>query len=195
VSVREELLRAAVAELTERGSAGISLRAVARRAGVSHAAPKHHFGDRAGLLTAVATAGFTELADVLGAVADQDPQTRLAALGRTYVDFGLDNRALFDLMFRAVELHADDDALRRAQAASIAPLAEAAGLSGDRAGTSSTTLTVLAWGLVHGLVVLVRDGALRDPDRPDDPAAASALAHHAVVSFSRLAMRELRPGG
>ncbi len=189
VGVRQALLVAAVAELAEHGSAGISLRAVARRAGVSHAAPKNHFGDRAGLLTAVATTGFDDLADALRTVADQDPGARLTSLGRAYIDFGLDNRALFDLMFRSVELHADDEALRDAQAASIAPLADAAAAIGSRGATPSPTLTVLAWALVHGLVVLVRDGALRDQDRPGDPDTATALAHHAVATFSQLATR------
>ena len=63
--VATALLREARHELAEHGAGGVSLRAVARRAGVSHAAPKHHFGDRAGLLTAVAVDGFERLTEAL----------------------------------------------------------------------------------------------------------------------------------
>src|SRR5215204_1073569 len=66
--VREALLAAARAELVEHGRAAISLRAVARRAGLSHASPKYHFGDRSGLLTVIATEGFHALARDLSRV-------------------------------------------------------------------------------------------------------------------------------
>lgn len=158
--VRDALLAAARAELAEHGDAAISLRAVARRAGVSHAAPKHHFADRAGLLTALATEGFAALAAALDAVAgDPDPRRRLAALGRAYVAFGLAHPALFDLMFRPGELHGDDAGLAAAKAASIAGLRSAVGAlvpERDAAG-----LLLVSWALVHGLVTLARDGALQ----------------------------------
>ena len=184
--VRDGLLRAAVDELVEHGSAGISLRAVARRAGVSHAAPKHHFGDRAGLLTAVATQGFHDLTTALHQASAGRPADELSALGLAYVDFGLAHPALFDLMFRTVELDEADAGLQQAQADAIAPLARAADVVGSAAAAPPATLTVLAWALVHGLVVLVRDGALQDPGQPGDRRAATALAHHVVATLGRL---------
>ncbi len=63
--LRQAVLDAAVAAITEAGPAAVSLRELARRAGVSHAAPAHHFGDKAGLLTALAAEGYDLLADAL----------------------------------------------------------------------------------------------------------------------------------
>jgi AcrR family transcriptional regulator len=186
-NARAALLAAAVEELVEHGHAGISLRAVARRAGVSHAAPKHHFDDRSGLLTAVAAQGFRDLAAVLAAVDAADPEARLAALGQAYIDFGLGHPALFDLMFRTVELDPDDAALQEAQHSAIGFLASAAGRMGGPDRIPPSTLTVMAWALVHGLVVLARDGSLRDPGAGDDPPALPALAHSIAATFSRLA--------
>jgi AcrR family transcriptional regulator len=94
-------LRAATAELVaERGATGFSLREVARRAGVSHAAPAHHFGDSKGLLTAVATEGFATLnANFDAAVHDlTDPVERLTAMGKAYVGTAVTNRGHFGIM-------------------------------------------------------------------------------------------------
>jgi AcrR family transcriptional regulator len=189
--VRASLLGAAQAELVEHGHAGISLRAVARRAGCSHAAPKHHFRDRAGLLTAVAADGFRTLTAELRTVTEATPAGRLAALGRAYIDFGLANRALFDLMFRPVELHPDDPVLRQAQGEAIGILAAAAG-DLEPPGVENLdarSWTLLSWALVHGLVVLTRDGALRDEAHPDDADAAAALARSLAAAFSSYAAR------
>jgi AcrR family transcriptional regulator len=99
--LRATLLAAAEAELTEKGVEGFSLRSVAKRAGVSHAAPSHHFGDTNGLLTALAAEGFTRFQDTLdarevGAVDDRDRAVR-AGLG--YLEFALARPALFRLIF------------------------------------------------------------------------------------------------
>jgi AcrR family transcriptional regulator len=160
---REALLAAARAELVEHGRAAISLRAVARRAGVSHAAPKYHFRDRAGLLTAIATEGFQALTRALSQVSENDPQRQLAALGRAYVDFGLANPALFELMFAPDQLHSADSGLIRAQQDAIAALSAAASrlTPRDAAPSGFPTLALVSWAVVHGLVVLVRDGALQ----------------------------------
>ncbi len=179
LDVRAALLAAARAELAECGHAAISLRAVARRAGVSHAAPKYYFADRAALLTAVATEGFNELAAALRSV-----RASLAAFGQAYIDFGLANRALFDLMFRPNELHAGDPELLRAQRAAIGTLNSVVAIAEGQTepvGAASPELTLICWALVHGLVVLTRDGALQSgagrshrsgPDLAHDLAAA-----------------------
>lgn len=104
-------LRAAAAEvLTEDGVAGFSLREVARRAGVSHAAPAHHFGDAAGLLTAVAIDGFTYLADQTEAaiVGVDDPVEAMICVGRAYVAVSLDRPGHCAVLFRKDAVHADD---------------------------------------------------------------------------------------
>lgn len=157
-SARDALLAAARDELAEKGHASVSLRAVARRAGVSHAAPAHFFGDRAGMLTAVATDGFRMLARALDSAADGSPTSRLEALGRAYVEFGLAEPALFDLMFRRSELSPDDPALAEAQQEALGSLRAAVsdiGRGDDREGWS-----LVSWAVVHGLVTLVREGVL-----------------------------------
>lgn len=96
-------LRAATVELIgEKGTSGFSLREVARRAGVSHAAPAHHFGDVRGLLTAVAEEGFARLTEeMLAAVADvDDPRLRLRQAGKAYVRVALENPGHFAVMLR-----------------------------------------------------------------------------------------------
>jgi AcrR family transcriptional regulator len=177
VDVRSSLLAAARAELAEHGHATISLRAVARRAGVSHAAPKYHFPDRAALLTAVATQGFRELAAAL----NQAPPS-LAATGHIYVQFALANPALFDLMFRPSELHPEDSELTDAQHAAIGMLETAVvGAAGHTPG-SSRELTLISWALAHGLAVLTENGAL--PAANKSRGAAADLARHLVDVYT-----------
>jgi AcrR family transcriptional regulator len=97
------LLAATVSLLETRGSAQLSLREVAREAGVSHAAPAHHFGDKSGLLTAVAIEGYELLRETL--VASQtpkgrSPEQRLLDAGYAYIQFALTHTAHFEVMFR-----------------------------------------------------------------------------------------------
>lgn len=99
--LRAALLAAGEEELTEKGVEGFSLRSVAKRAGVSHAAPAHHFGDTNGLLTALAAEGFTHFQDTLdarevGAVDDRD---RAVRAGFGYLEFAIARPALFRLIF------------------------------------------------------------------------------------------------
>jgi AcrR family transcriptional regulator len=190
--VREDLLAAARAELVEHGRAAISLRAVARRAGLSHASPKYHFGDRSGLLTAIATEGFHALADHLSGVHESDAQHQLAALGRAYIDFGLSHRALFELMFTPSELHVADAELVAAQQQAIGALTTAvsrlAGIDPTPAGTPK--LALISWALVHGLVVLARDGALQAAAAPETTDAAE-LAHTLTDQFTQFVAKSI----
>lgn len=97
------VLRAATAEvIIERGLGSFSLREVARRAGVSHAAPGYHFGDMKGLLTSLATEGFETLQRELQAAAEEaeDCRQRLTAIGRAYVNVGVNYPAHMEVVFR-----------------------------------------------------------------------------------------------
>src|SRR5918995_6548050 len=108
-NLRRAVLSAAVEAITEVGPAGVSLRDLARRAGVSHAAPAHHFGDKAGLLTALAAEGYGLLADAL---ADAQVRTQdFLEVGVAYVRFAVDHRAHFEVMFRPDLYHPDDPAV------------------------------------------------------------------------------------
>jgi AcrR family transcriptional regulator len=191
--VRDALLAAARAELVEHGRAAISLRAVARRAGLSHAAPKYHFGDRSGLLTAIATEGFHALARELTEVHESDARQQLAALGRAYVDFGLSHPALLELMFAPSELHAADPELIAAQQQAIGALTAAVSqLAGVETTPSETPeLALISWSFVHGLVVLARDGVLQSATTPPATNAAE-LAHTLTDLFTQYVGQDLR---
>ncbi len=99
--LRRALILAAERILEKDGPNALSLRAVAREAGVSAAAPYHHFKDKDELLAAVAHQGFEMLAEAMAKAADQveDPFARVNAIGVAYVCFARDNRALYHLMY------------------------------------------------------------------------------------------------
>jgi AcrR family transcriptional regulator len=100
--LRDTLLAEAGRTLREQGVEQLSLRDLARQAGVSHAAPRRHFADRQALLDALAGAGFARLADeVAAAIADAGPdfRARLRATGATYIRFATEDPALMELMF------------------------------------------------------------------------------------------------
>lgn len=156
-NLRAMLLRAARDEIAESGSAAVSLRAVARRAGVSHAAPAYAFGDRAGVLTAVATQGFHELAAVMDQPAPRG-RAGLAELGRRYVDFAGANPALYGVMFRPSELVVADRDLEAARAASLQALTRLT--RSDGADAPPGEVTLISWAFAHGAALLAAQGEL-----------------------------------
>lgn len=166
-NLRQAVLAAAVDAITEVGPAGVSLRDLARRAGVSHAAPAHHFGDKAGLLTALAAEGYGLLADTLDA-AHQRTQDFLE-VGVAYVRFAVERRAHFEVMFRPDLYHSDDpEVLAARERASEALSGGIDTLPSGRAGPDARIAGIAAWSLVHGFATLWLNGAL-PPDLGDDP--------------------------
>lgn len=128
--LRAALLRAAREELAENGVEGFTLRSCARRAGVSHAAPAHHFGDATGLLTELAIDAFHQLAAAInGEVGTTEAGTieRPIAVALGYVLFAIESPAAFKLMFRAERLDTRRQDYRTAAGAAFAPTAEAVG--------------------------------------------------------------------
>src|SRR5215472_8930059 len=112
--LRAALLRAAMEAIGQAGPAAMSLREVARRAGVSHAAAAYHFGDKAGLLTAVAAQGYRMLTQELQNA--RDSRRGFLEVGVAYVRFAVSHRAHFEVMYRP-ELYRHDDAeVREARA-------------------------------------------------------------------------------
>ncbi|MEV0028291.1 TetR/AcrR family transcriptional regulator [Nocardia sp. NPDC050793] len=178
--LRTAILTAAAEQIAADGVDAISLRGLARRAGVSHAAPAHHFGDRAGLLTALATEGY----DLLGAELDSaGPDFREVAVA--YVRFALNHPGHFDVMFRRDLLRADDPELRAARTRSGAALRSGvAELQPERTDGSERAIQLAAWSLVHGFAALWREGALTDSTLADstDPEEL-ARAMLATVQF------------
>ena len=108
------LLDATAAVIEEAGPGAVSIRAVARRVGVSHAAPAHHFRDKTGLLTTFASEGFAHFTEHLqAALHGADPEARLAGCGRAYLAFAREHRAYFDVIFRPELVDFDDPELAR----------------------------------------------------------------------------------
>lgn len=173
--LRAAVLVAAVAVISESGPAGVSLRDLARRAGVSHAAPAHHFGDKAGLLTALAVEGFDLMAEALDAAHERSG--RLLEVGVAYVRFAVDHRAHFEVMYRPDLYHADAPEVRAArQRASAAMASGVATMPDERSGTDPRVAGVAAWSIVHGFATLWLDGALPAELGDDPEAAARAVA-------------------
>lgn len=169
------LLAEAVAVIAESGPTGLSLRELARRVGVSHAAPAHHFGDKTGLLTALAAEGFEMLAERLGQA--REVTGSFLEEGVAYVRFAIDHPAHFEVMFRP-ELHRLDDArlvaAKQAARDQLYPAAaEAAGVD-----PSSRWAGLAAWSLVHGLATLWLNNALPAELGEDAEAVTRLVASH-----------------
>jgi AcrR family transcriptional regulator len=166
--LRRALLDAAAPLIAEVGPANASLRELARRTGVSHTAPAHHFGDKTGLLTAVATEGFTLLADRLAEAARRTHS--FLEVGVAYVRFALDQPAHFATMFRADLLHGDEPDLVAARARANAVLRDSLAEEGHDLRGEAPTTALAAWSLVHGFASLWSAGAIRPgAEQPDDP--------------------------
>lgn len=147
--------------LAEEGSPALSLRAVARRAGVSHNAPYHHFGDRQGLLKSVAARGLRDLlaAMVAGRDAASTPRDRLLGAGFAYVDFASEHRALFEIIFDPEICNPNEPnpvtgPLVEANDEFLAATVRDALPQKTHDDVVRTTAAAL-WGAVHGLAVLV----------------------------------------
>ena len=163
--LRRALVEATEALLAEKGPEAFSLREVARRAGVSPAAPAHHFGDAGGLLAAVATAGFDGLAAALAAghaSGGADPRRRLREQGVAYVEYALRHPGRFRLMFRDALLAPDPELQRAGNAAFLVlenGVREAFGVApGAQLPPRAWTAVIALWSVVHGFAHLAIAG-------------------------------------
>jgi AcrR family transcriptional regulator len=169
--LRATLLAAAIEEIDAVGPAAMSMRAVARRASVSHAAATYHFGDKTGLLTAVAADGYR----LLGA-AMQDTRAgggTFLDVGIAYVRFALVHRAHFDVMYRPELYDATNEDLAAARAVTSRLL-----YGGDDADVERTAEGVAAWSIVHGFATLWINGALPDKLGGDPEVVARDVLTH-----------------
>lgn len=163
-ALRQALIDATESLLAERGVDGFSLREVARRSGVSPAAPAHHFGDARGLLTAVSTLAFDGLTAALqagNARGGDDPAARMREQGVGYVGFALRYPGRFALMFGHTK--PDDPDLQRAAQAAFAALEQGVrdlyGVPPERPLDDSQWQALLAiWSVVHGFAHLCLAG-------------------------------------
>jgi AcrR family transcriptional regulator len=152
-NLRQALIDAAVGVIAQGGAVGLRLREVSRVVGVSHTAAAHHFGDKAGLLTAVASEGFMVLSDALALAGDDCVEVGLA-----YVRFATTHPGHFAVMFRPDLLHAEDPEFLRARGRAGTALRAGHGRPGE--GVAG----LAAWSLVHGLATLWISGAVSPPD-------------------------------
>ena len=158
------ILAQAATLVAERGADGISLRELARVAGVSHAAPAHHFTDRRGLFTALAAEGWRKLAVALTGARPNFVDAAIA-----YVRFALDHPGHYAVMFDRSLVDPDDPELVTAQNAAGAELAHGVGtLKDPRAKTDPEAAALAAWSLVHGFSMLWLNKAI---DADGDPMA------------------------
>lgn len=173
--LRRAVLTAALDVIRSEGPAALSLRDLARRAGVSHAAPAHHFKDRTGLLTAIAMEGYALFADALAEAPD------LRERGVRYVRFAAEHPAHFQVMFQPDLYRTDDPDLLVAKERASVELR--AGVAGLPTGGGDARLTgVAAWSLAHGFATLLLSGNLggavgdRDPEEVFRALATPAFA-------------------
>jgi AcrR family transcriptional regulator len=165
--LRTALLAAAEQELIEKGIEGFTLRGVAKRAGVSHAAPAHHFRDTGDLLTALAVVAAQRFYATMKAKQErsaQDPRSQFIASGQGYIEFALANPALFELMFgsRRADFSCEDFS-KPSLASFMVLVKDVADLRGDNAldHVEGRADILTAWSLVHGLANLLIAGRLR----------------------------------
>lgn len=155
-NLRQSLLETALIILERDGEAGLGLRDLARAVGVSPAAPYRHFDSRAALLEALAVTGFQRFTRAMEAIAGNDAPDPMAAMGKTYVLFALDNANLFRLMFSPQLKRDGRPGLKIAADAAFDTLRH---VSGGNVKTGRIA-ALAAWARVHGLAVLLLDGQI-----------------------------------
>lgn len=165
--LRTALLDAALTVVNEQGPQGLSIREVARRAGVSHAAPYRHFADKDELILAVVERGFELMQQTMLAekdAADDDPVSQFAASGLAYVNFALKHPAYYRVMFSGDLLsssghislqHTSRDAFKEM----VADIEQCQRLQIVRPG-DPVTQALAIWSTVHGFVTLVNDNRI-----------------------------------
>ena len=169
-ALREALLQAAERVLERHGLSGLTLRAVAREAGVSHAAPTHHFGDLTGLVSELAAVGFRQFNAAMASACDAaaTPLERALARPKAYVAYAQAHPGMYGIMFRTERLDYSRPSLHEAADASFSGLANAIGamrqeqISRDTMTLEQAAAIARAWSMVHGFTMLLLDGRLED---------------------------------
>jgi AcrR family transcriptional regulator len=187
--LREAAIEAAVAEVQRVGAAGVSLRAIARRAGVTHAALAYQFGDKAGVFTAVATEGFRLAAGAIGPAA-AGPEGFVHG-GMAYVMFALTHPGHYEVMFRPDLYSGEDLDLIDARDAAFAILYRSARTSlGATPDDDITGVVIAGWSLSHGLATLWRTGNLAGRIS-DDPTQVARQIAEGIIRLGDLAGRQV----
>jgi AcrR family transcriptional regulator len=193
--LRNALLDAALAQIAEAGPRALSLREVARSAGVSHTASYRHFPSKESLLAAIAEQGFLMLADAIGAAVQaraDEPLAALQASGVAYVEFGVQYPHHLQLMFSGlIGSHDNHPALKLAAEGAYERLREAvrhaqqAGLVRDG---DERIIALTSWSQVHGLALLIAGGQVAGED------GAHLPARYLATEVTRLLQQGLAAG-
>lgn len=156
--LRDAVLAAAAEVIARDGAEQLSLRSVATELGVSHTAPRHHFGSREGVFTALATQGYQGLAEAIDAASAAGGS--FADVGAAYVEFAVQHPGHFAVMFRPDLVDGEDPGLVAAAERTSDQLRSGAGaLSGPSPAEVAVAATA-AWSLVHGFATLLLSGAV-----------------------------------
>ncbi|WP_079033402.1 TetR/AcrR family transcriptional regulator [Streptomyces sp. JHA19] len=179
--LRERLVEVGVELVAREGAQALTLREIARRAGVSHGAPRRYFPTHLDLLSAIARRGFGDLARRVAAVTGDgmaDPRTRIAALARVYLEFALGDRGMYELMFRHDLLESGRLGLRDTSLPLFGLLADLVGQV--RTDADPRLVAGALWANLHGIAQLWSWGSLRlAADAQDfEPLLAAALDAH-----------------
>jgi AcrR family transcriptional regulator len=191
--LRQKVLEASLALIEEGGLDRLSMREVARKAGVSHQAPYHYFGDRESILAALAGDGFSKLEEALVRAASQagsNPTSAVEAIGRAYVEFALRNPAYFQAMFRADAVPLDHyPEARKREDEAFGKLVEGIGQAfAAQPAEVKQAIAVASWAMVHGLATLILEGSLaRKLKIPK--ARQKQLANEVIGTFMRLLVK------
>ncbi|MFG2532117.1 TetR/AcrR family transcriptional regulator [Streptomyces sp. NPDC048516] len=161
--LRARLVAVGVDLVTKEGMQALTLREVARRAGVSHGAPRRYFPTHLALLSAIAREGFADLAHQITETAGDhraDPRAQLMALGRCYLDFALNHRGMFELMFRHDLLESNQLGLRETSLSLFRFLVDLVARALPGAGTEPAVRAGALWANLHGMAQLWAWGSL-----------------------------------
>ncbi|MEV7212699.1 TetR/AcrR family transcriptional regulator [Kitasatospora cineracea] len=178
--LRERLVDAGVELVLAEGSGAVGLREIARRAGVSHGAPRRYFPTHRALLSAVARRGFEELAGRFAAVPAGDARARVAGTARAYLAYAAERRGMFELMFRHDLL--DGEGRPPLREATVPLFEELARLVGECTGDAerAPVATAALWANLHGLAQLQgwgSTGLMLGAGREEELLAAVLAAH------------------
>ncbi|MES5818246.1 TetR/AcrR family transcriptional regulator [Streptomyces sp. RG80] len=180
--LRARLVEVGVELVAREGVQALTLREIARRAGVSHGAPRRHFPTHLELLSAIARHGFAELAERAAVAAAGDgtanPRAQLESLARVYLEFALDHRGMYELMFRHDLLESGHLGLRDTSLPLFGRLVELVALA--RPDVDARPVAGALWANLHGIAQLWGWGSLQLATGADDfvPLLRSALEAH-----------------
>jgi AcrR family transcriptional regulator len=189
LDARRRILDASIVLVAEQGVRAVSFREVARRAGVSHQTPYHHFGDHVGILREIAREGFANLADAMHSAASRagdDPYKALHEAGVAYVKFARAHVGHFRVMFQgALNAGGDHPPLEEGDRTfdTLVRLVTAAHRAGAGRGLTVEAMSRLAWSTVHGLSLLLIEDCFRPKNAAVDEAA---VTRQVVGALSRL---------